>query len=209
MHAPAKIESQKNLILHYYPSLNSPYTYASAKRVRSMKDNYPIKLITNPVLPMLMRNMTISDFQGKYIISDAAREARKNQYPMGSIYSPIGKPARKAYSLFPIVDDMEKGFEYIDELLKASFHDGINIGSDEYLESLIAKIGLDWSVVKKELNTKRWRKVLDDNLKDMYAGNCWGVPSFKLTDSDGSNPFYVWGQDRMWLLQEEINKRLG
>ena len=174
-----------------------------------MKDNYPIKLITNPVLPMLMRNMTISDFQGKYIISDAAREARKNQYPMGSIYSPIGKPARKAYSLFPIVDDMEKGFEYIDELLKASFHDGINIGSDEYLESLIVKIGLDWSVVKKELNTKRWRKVLDDNLKDMYAGNCWGVPSFKLTDSDGSNPFYVWGQDRMWLLQEEINKRLG
>ena len=209
LHAPAKIESQKNLNLHYYPSLNSPYTYASAKRVRSMKDNYPIKLITNPVLPMLMRNMTISDFQGKYIISDAAREARKNQYPMGSIYSPIGKPARKAYSLFPIVDDMEKGFEYIDELLKASFHDGINIGSDEYLESLIAKIGLDWSVVKKELNTKRWKKVLDDNLKDMYAGNCWGVPSFKLTDSDGSNPFYVWGQDRMWLLQEEINKRLG
>ena len=209
LHAPAKIESQKNLNLHYYPSLNSPYTYASAKRVRSMKNNYPIKLITNPVLPMLMRNMTISDFQGKYIISDAAREARKNQYPMGSIYSPIGKPARKAYSLFPIVDDMEKGFEYIDELLKASFHDGINIGGDEYLESLIVKIGLDWSVVKKELNTKRWKKVLDDNLKDMYAGNCWGVPSFKLTDSDGSNPFYVWGQDRMWLLQEEINKRLG
>ena len=29
------------------------------------------------------------------------------------------------------------------------------------------------------------------------------------TDSDGSNPFYVWGQDRMWLLKEEINKRLG
>ena len=36
-----------------------------------------------------------------------------------------------------------------------------------------------------------------------------GVPSFKITDSDGSNPFYVWGQDRMWLLKEEINKRLG
>ena len=51
--------------------------------------------------------------------------------------------------------------------------------------------------------------LLDDNLKDMYAGNCWGVPSFKITDSDGSNPFYVWGQDRMWLLKEEINKRLG
>ena len=62
---------------------------------------------------------------------------------------------------------------------------------------------------KKDLNTKKWKKVLDDNLKDMYAGNCWGVPSFKITNSDGTDPFYVWGQDRMWLLKEEINNRLG
>ena len=93
--------------------------------------------------------------------------------------------------------------------MKASFYDGINIGEDDYLESLVIKLGLDWPTISKDLNTKGWRKVLDDNLKDMYAGNCWGVPSFKITDSDGRNPFYVWGQDRMWLLKEEINKRLG
>lgn len=207
--APSKIESEVKVNLYYYPSLNSPYTYVSAKRVREMKDDYPIDLITKPVLPMLMRNMTIPAIKGKYIISDAAREGRKNDYPMGSIYSPIGKPARKAYSLFPVINEAGKGFEYIDELLRASFYDGINIGEDEYLESLITKLDLDWSTIKKELNTKVWQKVLDDNLKDMYEGNCWGVPSFKITDSDGSNPFYVWGQDRMWLLKEEINRRLG
>ena len=207
--APSKIESEIKVNLYYYPSLNSPYTYVSAKRVREMKNDYPIDLITKPVLPMLMRNMTIPAIKGKYIISDAAREGRKNDYPMGSIYSPIGKPARKAYSLFPVINEAGKGFEYIDELLRASFYDGINIGEDEYLESLITKLDLDWSTIKKELNTKVWKKVLDDNLKDMYEGNCWGVPSFKITDSDGSNPFYVWGQDRIWLLKEEINKRLG
>jgi 2-hydroxychromene-2-carboxylate isomerase len=62
---------------------------------------------------------------------------------------------------------------------------------------------------RKDLNTKRWKKILNDNVEDMYAGNCWGVPSFKITDQDGGNPFYVWGQDRMWLLKEEIFKRLG
>ena len=36
-----------------------------------------------------------------------------------------------------------------------------------------------------------------------------GGSSFKITDIDGNNPFTVWGQDRMWLLKEEINKRLG
>ena len=207
--SPSKIESEIKVNLYYYPSLNSPYTYVSTKRVREMKDDYPIDLITKPVLPMLMRNMNIPAIKGKYIISDAAREGRKNDYPMGSIYSPIGKPARKAYSLFPVINEAGKGFEYIDELLRASFYDGINIGEDEYLESLITKLDLDWPTIKKELNTKAWKKVLDDNLKDMYEGNCWGVPSFKITDSDGSNPFYAWGQDRMWLLKEEINRRLG
>ena len=207
--APLRLNSEIKVNLSYYPSLNSPYTYASAKRVREIEDEYPINLITKPVLPMLMRKMNIPDYKGKYIISDAAREARKNGYPMGSIYSPIGKPARKAYSLFPAIDEAGKGFEYIDALLKASFFDGINIGEDDYLKSLVESLSLDWPEIKKHLNTKNWKKVLDDNLKDMYAGNCWGVPSFKITDPDGSNPFYVWGQDRMWLLKEEINKRLG
>tara|TARA_B100000579_G_scaffold396638_1_gene375635 strand:+ start:1974 stop:3323 length:1350 start_codon:yes stop_codon:yes gene_type:complete len=207
--APLTLNSEKKVNLSYYPSLNSPYTYASAKRVREIKDEYPINLITKPVLPMLMRNMTIPDYKGKYIISDAAREARKHGYPMGSIYSPIGKPARKAYSLFPALDEAGKGFEYIDALLKASFFDGINIGEDDYLQSLVESLNLEWSEIKKHLNTRNWKKLLDDNLKDMYAGNCWGVPSFKITDSDGGNPFYVWGQDRIWLLKEEINKRLG
>ena len=62
---------------------------------------------------------------------------------------------------------------------------------------------------KNDLNTKKWKKVLNDNCDDMYSGNCWGVPSFKITNSDGSDPYYVWGQDRMWLLKEEIHRRLS
>ncbi len=207
--APTQLSSEKKVNLFYYPSLNSPYTFISAKRVRKIKDEYPINLITQPVLPMLMRMMTIPDFQARYIISDAAREGRKHGHEIKSIYSPIGKPARKSYSLFPIINEAGKGFEYIDALLKASFQDGINIGDETFLERLVIKLGLDWSVIKKDLNTKHWKKVLNNNLQDMYAGNCWGVPSFKVTDLDGNNPFYVWGQDRMWLIKEEIAKRLS
>ena len=102
---------------------------------------------------------------------------------------------------------MGKGFEYIEALLIASFQDEINIGNDAYLEDLVSSLRLDWSEVKKHLNNKQWKKDLNHNLQEMYAGNCWGVPSFKLTDDDGGNPFYVWGQDRIWLIQEEIAKR--
>jgi 2-hydroxychromene-2-carboxylate isomerase len=206
--APETMSAEKKVNLTYYPSLNSPYTFVSAKRVKEFQDQYPINLITRPVLPMLMRMMVIPDFKGKYIISDAAREGRKYGYEMKEIFSPIGKPARKAYSLFPVIDSMGKGFEYIDELLKASFQEGINIGDNNYLKNTVTGLGLDWDSVKKDLNTSKWKKVLNDNVHDMYQGNCWGVPSFKITDADGSNPYYVWGQDRMWLLKEEINRRL-
>ena len=209
LNAPKDLKSDQKLNLYYYPSLNSPYTFVSTKRVQQMREDYPVNLITKPVLPMLMRMMTIPGFKAKYIISDAAREGRRHNHEMKSIYSPIGKPARKSYSLFPIIDEAGKGFEYIEALLKASFQDGINIGDESFLHNVVTDLGLDWQVIKKDLNTKRWKKILNDNVEDMYAGNCWGVPSFKITDQDGGNPFYVWGQDRMWLLKEEIFKRLG
>ena len=207
--APKQFTSDKKVNLYYYPSLNSPYTFVSTKRIRQMQEGYPINLITKPVLPMLMRMMTIPGFKAKYIISDAAREGRRHGHEVKSIYSPIGKPARISYSLFPIIDEAGKGFEYIEALLKASFQDGINIGDESFLENLVTDLELDWQVIKKDLNTNRWKKILNDNVEDMYAGNCWGVPSFKIADQDGSNPFYVWGQDRMWLLKEEIFNRLG
>ena len=206
--APNQMISNKKVNLTYYPSLNSPYTLVSAKRVKELSETYPINLITKPVLPMLMRDMTIPEYKAKYIISDAAREGRKYGHEIKNIYSPLGSPARKAYSLFPNIDKAGKGFEYIYELLNASFQDGVNIGNNDYLETLINKLGLDWSIIKNDLNTKQWKHDLDLNLKDMYSGNCWGVPSFKVTDEDGSNPFYAWGQDRIWLIKEEINKRL-
>ena len=206
--APKQIISDKKVNLTYYPSLNSPYTLVSAKRVKELSETYPINLITKPVLPMLMRDMTIPEYKAKYIISDAAREGRKYGHEIKNIYSPLGSPARKAYSLFPNIDKAGKGFEYIYELLNASFQEGVNIGNNDYLETLINKLGLDWSIIKNDLNTKQWKHDLDLNLKDMYSGNCWGVPSFKVTDEDGSNPFYAWGQDRIWLIKEEIAKRL-
>ena len=157
---------------------------------------------------MLMRGMIIPSYKGKYIISDAAREGRKHKHEIKSIYSPIGFPARKAYSLFPAIDKAGKGFEYIQELLNASFQDGINIGSDDYLQTVVIKLDLDWNDIKKNFKSNAWKQDLDNNLKEMYEGNCWGVPSFKITNEDGSDPYYVWGQDRMWLIKEEINKRI-
>ena len=203
------IKKDNSLILEFFPSLNSPYTYISFKRVKRLIDSYPIKLLMKPVLPMLMRNMKIPTHKGKYILSDSAREGRKYGSIIKDIYSPIGSPATKAYSLFPIIDSYGLGFRYLEELTKASFFYGINIGNEEFLEKLSKDLGLPWDKIRVELNTDNWRSILEKNLKDMYSGNSWGVPSFKLTNFDNSNPYYQWGQDRIWLIENEIIDRLS
>ena len=203
------IKKDNSLVLEFFPSLNSPYTYISFKRVERLIDNYPIKLLTKPVLPMLMRNMKIPTHKGKYILSDSAREGRKYGSIIKDIYSPIGSPANKAYSLFPIIDSYGLGFRYLEELTKASFFYCINIGNEEFLEKLSKDLGLPWDKIRVELNTDNWRSILEKNLKDMYSGNSWGVPSFKLTNFDNSNPYYQWGQDMIWLIENEIIDRLS
>ena len=206
---PSEFKEKKDLmILEFFPSLNSPYTYISFKRIDELITLYPVKLIVRPVLPMLMRNIKIPSQKGKYILSDAAREGRKYGSIIKKIYSPIGSPARKAYSLFPIIDSYGLGFKYLKELTRASFYDGINIGDEGYLEKLISGFGLSWDIVKKELKNNDWKNILDQNLADMYEGNSWGVPSFKVTNLDNSNPYYQWGQDRIWLIENEIINRL-
>ena len=158
---------------------------------------------------MLMREMKIPLYKAKYIISDAAREGRRYSQEIDKIYSPLGQPARRAYSLFPIIDSLGKGFEYIALLMDASFNQGINIGEIDKLKVIVNKLDINWDEVESDLDSDKWKKVLSDNLSDMYSGNCWGVPSYKLTDDDDANPFYVWGQDRIWLLKEEAYKRLS
>ena len=201
------IPNHSNIELEFYPSLNSPYTSISLERVKLLQSNYPIKIITKPVLPMLMRNMTIPRYKARYIFRDTAREAKKYDVPFGKVISPLGKPAERAYSLFPWIDQQGQGFEYICRLMISSFRKAEDIGVNSYLKVLIEDLGLDWKEAQKHLDTDIWKDILEKNRLIMYEGDSWGVPTFRLVDGDKT--FTTWGQDRIWLIEEEIIKRLN
>ena len=158
---------------------------------------------------MLMRNMKIPPIKGKYILSDAAREGRKNGVIIKNIYSPIGKPAEKAYSLFPKINEKGFGFDYLEKLMVSSFYYGQNIGEDKYLEKTVSDLGLSWSELKKELANNDWREILNNNLEDMYKGGCWGVPTIKLSSINDDYVYYQWGQDRIHFIEKEIISKLS
>jgi 2-hydroxychromene-2-carboxylate isomerase len=197
-------QGQIDLKVEFFPSLNSPYTYISFKRIREIFEKYPVKFEVKPVLPMLMRNMKIPPVKAKYILSDAAREGRKHGVIIKKIYSPIGKPAERAYSLFPIINDQGYGFDYLEKLMDSCFFYGENIGEMKYLEKTISDLGLSWSEIKEELKNNDWKKLLNNNLNEMYKGGCWGVPTVRLSKINSDYEYYQWGQDRIHFIEKEI-----
>ena len=200
---PKNLNHDNNFTLEFYPSLNSPYTYISFERVKALSKNYPVKLVVKPVLPMLMRGMKIPSTKGLYIVGDASREGLDVGVKFNKILTPIGKPAERAYSLFPWIDSKNKGFDYLHKLMISSFHDGKNIYKESYLQGLIEELDLEWEEAREHLDNNTWQTILEKNRLNMYEGSVWGVPGFKLVGPNDYS-FSVWGQDRFWLLKKEI-----
>jgi len=161
--APSTLSSSKQFKLTYYPSLNSPYTFVSTKRVRQLQENYPINLITKPVLPMLMRMMTIPTFKAKYIISDAAREGRTHQHEIKKIYLniPREKLLKNIYlrteKMFK--DNCEKEVKKFNLLkLKKSYSGNKLIGIKEINDFLKKTISLDQCKNLINIRTRQYAK---------------------------------------------------
>lgn len=195
------------IILEFYPSLNSPYTYLAFHQVKKLRKKYGISIKTKPVLPMLMRNYNISKRKGFYIVSDTARLANEQKIDFGKIKTPIGRTAKRAYSLFPLMEKNNVEFEYMNILLDSVFAKAENIGNKSYLIKVAESLGVSSDEVLKHIDSNEWELDLEQNRRDMFKDNIWGVPSFKVL-KNGEEPLSCWGQDRFWLIEEKIKEHL-
>ena len=47
------------------------------------------------------------------------------------------------------------------------------------------------------------------NKQAVYEAGLWGVPSMRLLDEKGDQLLALWGQDRLWLFAQEIQRQLA
>lgn len=99
----------KRLTVEFYPSARSPYTAISMAETLDLPNHYPIELKVRPVLPMVMRNLSVPRCKGMYILRDTKREAERIGAPFGKIFDPVGTPVRRIYSLFSWAEEFGKG----------------------------------------------------------------------------------------------------
>lgn len=189
--------------LHYYLSFRSPYTYIAARRAKALAEAYGAELRLRFVLPMVMRGLPVPRMKSSYITLDTAREARRLGVPFGRIVDPVGRPVERGYSILPWAREQGRGFEFCEAFLAGVWSQGIDAGTDSGLRRIVEAAGLDWSGARRQIGSEAWRAEAEANRAEMMALGIWGVPSFRVGDVTS------WGQDRLWLIEEELIKASG
>ena len=186
--------------LHFFASFRSPYTWISTERVIRLAEAFGVDLRIRFVLPMVMRGLPVKRSKRVYILLDAAREARRNGVQFGPISDPVGKPVERGYSLLPWAIEQGKGIEYFRSFMTLVFSQAVDAGSDRGLRRIVEEAGLDWSEGRGYLDDPAWREEAERNREELFDLGLWGVPSFRV----GS--VAVWGQDRLWVLEDEYRR---
>lgn len=196
------------VVLEYFPSLRSPYTAVGHARVLDLVERSGVSIRLRPVMPMLMRGVPAPSAKQRYIITDAAREARARGVPFGRIVDPFGNPVRRAFALFPGAVALGRGMAFVTAYLRAAWADGVDITTEHGLRTVAARAEVDWQTLTDAASGVAWETELGENLNDMLGAGLWGVPSFRVTGGNDPAPFACWGQDRIWRVEDEIARRM-
>ena len=203
-YCPSSKNGHSEIVLEYFPSLRSPYSAIGHTRVLALVEKTGVQLILRPVMPMMMRGVPAPLLKQQYIMSDSGREARHYDVAFGPFCDPFGEPVKKAFAAYHCASEQGIGLNFVTEFLKASFAEGLNICSKEGLGIVCQRAGFDINEIDPSAN---WGKVLDENLSAMAEGSLWGVPSFRVSGGNAETSYCCWGQDRIWRVAAEIEKR--
>ena len=198
----------RQVTLEYFPSLRSPYTAIAHESVSELAARTGVELSLRPVMPMLMRGIPAPRAKQFYIISDCTREAKAKGVPFGNFVDPFGEPVKRGFRLFPGALAQGKGMAFIGSYLSAAFAEGVDIDSEQGLNQVVSRAGLDWHSTANHPDNDHWAEVLEENLQAMLDAGLWGVPSFRISSPDEAD-FCCWGQDRIWRVEQEILRRQG
>jgi len=185
-------------------SARSPYSYLALPQLIEFRKRYPVTIVYRPILPMVMRGMVINKEKMLYILSDCMRIAEKKGIPFGNLADPLGKAVERCYSLFKFIKEKGKEEDYFDVFLRAVWSEGQHGYLNKTIKKVVEKIDLNWEDAKKELDNDDWHEEIETNRLALYDVGKWGPPTMILKNRDKEVILSVWGQDRIWLIEEEL-----
>jgi 2-hydroxychromene-2-carboxylate isomerase len=186
--------------IDFFVSLRSPYSAIVAPRVFALGRRTGASVRIRFVLPMVMRGLPVPSSKRRYIALDAAREALSRGIPFGRLNDPVGRPTERGLALVPFAERTGQGETYLLSFMHGVWAEGLDAGSDRGLRRIVERAGLDWGEAHAALADESWRQTAEDNRAELLSLGLWGVPSFRVGGTA------VWGQDRLWAVEDELLK---
>ena len=186
--------------LEFFWSARSPYSYLALERAYTFADRHGIALTLRPVLPMVMRGLSVPLRKRLYILDDAKREADLLGIPFGWICDPLGSGVERIYALLDVARQYGRESTFVRAVSRAVWSRGLHVASDRGMASIAREVGLPWSACRRALPSDHWRAEVQANQDALIAAGHWGVPTLRLADT------VVWGQDRFWVLEQAMQQ---
>ena len=77
---------------------------------------------------------------------------------------------------------------------------GVDAGSDSGMKQIVETAGLAWPEAREQLARENWREEAEANRLELLEIGHWGVPCFRV------NEVCVWGQDRLWVIEDALKE---
>lgn len=181
-----------------YFSLRSPYSYLGLEKAVRLARRYQRRLLIKPVLPMVMRGLSVPPVKKMYIFLDTKREAERAGIPYGRVADPLGAGVERCYALFDYAVSQGLGVAYLLSCARGVNAEGLHADSDRDLAIMVRRAGLNWERARTHLSNTDWRLWAEQNMQTLSGLGLWGVPCFYYRDR------VVWGQDRVWVIEQML-----
>ena len=198
---PARRE--ETLVIDFWCTFRSPYTYLAGERVFALARRYPVRIRPRLMLPMKMAGFVVPEMKSRYFRFDPAREALRHGMRFGNFCDSFGAGLERAMSLADAAEAAGCPERSILSVMQGVWADGIDTATDAGLRELAGRAGLDWTTARRSLGDESWRSWAAENRLALEKPGQYAVPAFAMGD------FITWGQDRIWMIEQEIMQRLG
>lgn len=203
---PAEVQSHADKKLVLFFSIRSPYSHIALVQAIKLAQHYQLTLEIKPILPMVMRGLSVPNTKKMYIFHDTKREAKKLGIEYGFVADPLGRGVENCYLLFGYAKSLGCEQQFLLNYSLGVNAQGIRSETDDGLKSIVQRSGMDWQhaqLILQDSNAdKEWRQWAENNRQQMVALGSWGVPTFQYGN------LVLWGQDRIGIIEQMIRKEI-
>jgi len=180
-----------------YFNFRSPYCYIASKTLFQIFDDYHANLVWRPLGGWSGRS---SPDRAKVKVPLTRQDVRRITAKMGIPMNPppITTEPTKAAAASLLAEERDLLRPWIVEVMRAEWAGGLDIGEEQVLLDVGAKVGLDATELQAAFTDESKLAQLDRNWEEAQELGLIGVPSFQIGEE------LFWGSDRIEYVLDHL-----